>query len=115
MSTICNKGYYLLCRQFDVSFCQEDEWQDARECLVRAFHHYPLYSYLIPNDTKRKIFLSRYLDAVYEVTVRQANSVLICVKLRTEMSTSSFTNEVKVCGEIVVELFETRISPKCFN
>ncbi|XP_077966678.1 uncharacterized protein LOC144420846 [Styela clava] len=59
----------------------EQDWTEVRECLVRAFHHYSLYKYLIPNEQTRPEFLRRYLEAIYDVTIRNGNSILLVGRL----------------------------------
>ncbi|XP_039267714.2 uncharacterized protein LOC120342800 [Styela clava] len=59
----------------------EQDWTEVRECLVRAFHHYSLYKYLIPNEQRRPEFLRRYLEAIYDVTIRNGNSILLVGRL----------------------------------
>ena len=58
----------------------EEDWVQTRNCFVRAFQNYPLYKHIIRDDKKRPEFLKQYLEAIYEVTVRKGNSILICGK-----------------------------------
>ncbi|XP_039267717.2 uncharacterized protein LOC120342802 [Styela clava] len=55
----------------------EQDWTEVRESFVRAFHHYSLYKYLIPNEQTRPKFLRKYLEAIYDVTIRNGNSILL--------------------------------------
>lgn len=62
----------------------DDDWFAIRDCFVRAFHHYPLYKYMIPDEKNRPEFLKNYLEAVYDVTVRNGNSIVLSIKIKSE-------------------------------
>lgn len=67
----------------------ENDWIEARGCFVRAFQNYPLYSHLIPNEDRRSEFLTQYLEAIYDVLIRNGDSVLVCVKLNLQSQNGS--------------------------
>ena len=54
-----------------------EDWQKIRECFVKSFVHYPLYDYIVPDQSKREEFLRAYLDANYEVTVGSGKAILL--------------------------------------
>ncbi|XP_039267721.1 uncharacterized protein LOC120342804 [Styela clava] len=76
------KTYVKLCRG-------EDDWNQLKLCFVRAFFGYPLFEYVMPELNKREEFLRRYLEAHYDVTVRNGNSLLVCVHLMQDNESNS--------------------------
>nr|XP_039262293.1 uncharacterized protein LOC120338375 [Styela clava] len=84
----------------------EDDWKCARECIVRAFHRYPLYTYLIQNESIRPEFLKRYLNAIYDVTVTKGNSLLLaCVLYNSNQDEKSRTRKI-IGGALIVPASE---------
>ncbi|XP_039270312.2 uncharacterized protein LOC120345012 [Styela clava] len=81
----------------------EKEWFQIRHCFVQAYFKYPLYKYLIPNEVKRKEFLTNYIEANYDVAVRHGNSLLLCIRMVNEEDDScqlkkSFADDKKIIG-----------------
>ncbi|XP_076814993.1 uncharacterized protein LOC143461102 [Clavelina lepadiformis] len=83
-----------------------DDWLQIRECFVHSFRHYPLYKYMVPEESKRDEFLRAYLDANYEVTVGSGQGILLAVKIPADDNFASIPNETaatpsKVIGGVV--------------
>ena len=59
-----------------------EDWVQIRECLVKSFIKYPLYSYMVATDDRKlgEKFLRAYLEANYDATVESGKAVLMCVK-----------------------------------
>ncbi|CAK8675931.1 unnamed protein product [Clavelina lepadiformis] len=81
------------------------DWEAVRECYVRSFHRYPLYKYMVPDDTKRDDFLRAYLDANYEVTVGSGQGILLVIRFWSsdDSNNDPETNskETKVIGGVL--------------
>ena len=59
-----------------------EDWVQIRECWVKSFINYPLYSYMVATDDKKlgEKFLRAYFEANYDATVGSGNAVLMSVK-----------------------------------
>ncbi|XP_076814982.1 uncharacterized protein LOC143461092 [Clavelina lepadiformis] len=82
-----------ICRNVSIELTTSvDDWYIIRECYVRSFHRYPLYKYMVPDDTKRDDFLRAYLDANYEVTVGSGHGILLAIKIAEEVGNNDNNN-----------------------
>ncbi|XP_039274343.2 uncharacterized protein LOC120348288 [Styela clava] len=85
----------------------DEDWIQTRECFIRAFISYPLYVYMIPNANKRPEFLRRYFDAIYEVTIRKGNSIILCLEISKKMD--GFDKVVNECPHNTIYSTSKRI------
>jgi len=75
-----------------------EDWKIIRECYVKSFIRYPLYKYMVPNQSKREEFLRAYLDANYDVTVGSEQGILLAIKVLVESGEEA---HYKVVGGVV--------------
>lgn len=81
-----------------------DDWKVVRECYVKSFFNYPLYTYFVPDPKKREDFLRAYLDANFDVTIGKGKGVLLCLSISEKNASKaeedSRTHRYKLIGAI---------------
>ena len=75
-----------------------EDWITIRECYVKSFLRYPLYKYMVPDQSKREEFLRAYLDANYDVTVGSGQGILLAIKVLVGSGEEAY---YKVVGGVV--------------
>jgi len=80
-----------------------EDWVQIRECWVKSFIKYPLYSYMVATDDRKlgEKFLRAYFEANYDATVKSGNAVLMCVKT---VFCENFSFEEKIIGGVMILL-----------
>lgn len=63
---------------------EQADWPCLRECFLQAFQDYPLYTYMIPDDARRREFMRRYLDANYEGYNKLGSGITLCIEIQYE-------------------------------